>query len=337
MDSIDINDSIPMVQLKKYMLKYPSFFRWIDKAYNDPSAPWDKTFCYCPIGIAIGYLLDGDFPEYAPDYKVRAARADSGRIAVLSSWRKAKSIYRLDRDLAASLYDTSDKDIAITRDMIFLPEWCIYIDTDLFSDVKGFFVMIDDDDARKNKELYIIPVNNDGELATQLYLPLPREGEKRLLSEILKDEIEESYVIDYLKEHPSDTERYFQMASRAMKFIVNFILYLSAINSEVRPVRRRRSLPSGKIKDTARDVSVYSVGEKAGYRIRELRRYESEHTVSAGHHRPHAVHIRRAHWHTFLYGKGRKQRRVKWMPPMVIGANGEEIDIPTVTVLKKEQ
>ena len=48
------------------------------------------------------------------------------------------------------------------------------------------------------------------------------------------------------------------------------------------------------------------------------------------------MHIRRAHWHTYLFGKGKMQRRLQWQGPIIVKSNGEEIDVVTVTKVKKE-
>ena len=43
--------------------------------------------------------------------------------------------------------------------------------------------------------------------------------------------------------------------------------------------------------------------------------------VCAARQRPRA-HMRKAHWHTYWVGKGRKERRILWLPPVAVGMNG---------------
>jgi len=44
--------------------------------------------------------------------------------------------------------------------------------------------------------------------------------------------------------------------------------------------------------------------------------------------RPRA-HIRRAHWHTYLVGAGRSERRLKWLPPIPVNVDDPE-SLPAV-------
>jgi hypothetical protein len=46
------------------------------------------------------------------------------------------------------------------------------------------------------------------------------------------------------------------------------------------------------------------------------------------------MHIRRAHWHTFLYGEKKSKRRLKWLPPIIVNDTGK--DFITVTNVKKK-
>lgn len=59
--------------------------------------------------------------------------------------------------------------------------------------------------------------------------------------------------------------------------------------------------------------------------------------TSGGHHSSPVMHVRRAHYHTFLCGKGRKWKRLKWLPPVIVNRNQEPVDIVTITKVKKEQ
>lgn len=333
MQVVEIKNMVPMSTLLHYLSKYPKFFKTIDKIYHRKDTEWDKARCYCPVGLALAYVIDdNDIDDSEITSRMDLARLAS-RLAVLSSWRQTKSIYYLDDDLAKEFMETAEKDISIPANLLTIPEWCIYIKVNIFKDCQGFFVMLDDDKVRGNLELYIVPVDYSGNLATQLYLPLPRNGEKKL-SEIMKEEIKEAEQIEEIP-YKDEMGNYFRMSRRSIKFVINFLLYISSVNSEIRVFHRKRKLPVGKIGDTSRDVAIYHVGEETGYRIRKLKEYTYEVNESqGGHHKSPAIHIRRAHWHTFLYGEKKKKRKVKWLPPIIVGANGEEIKVPTITEVK---
>lgn len=334
MPKIDIKNSAPMKALATAKVKYPDFFKAADRIYKDPDAKWDKTICYCPIGLGVTYavdLADLDSPSLAERGEISRTGAT---LAVLASWRKAKSIYTLDEDLEAELFKTSSKDMTVAPGMLTIPEWCIYVETKLLQGCSGLFIMFDHDIQRGRKELYIAAVTEDGKFLTSFYLILPERPQK--LTEILKGEeaVVRAKDVSKTPELAPYVSGYFKASRQAIRFTINLLLYLSAVNAEVKQVNKLSFRRQGRIKDTPREVAVYSVGEATGYRIRRINRYVREHgTPQGGHHRSPVMHVRRAHWHTFAYGPGKSLRRVKWLPPIIVNGDGEEMDIATITEL----
>ncbi len=337
MARIDIKNSAPMRALAAAKVKYPDFFKSSDRIYKDPDAKWDKSICYCPMGLGVTYAVDlADLSS--PTLAERGEISRTGAtLAVLASWRKAKSIYTLDEDLAAELFKTSLKDITVAPGMLTIPEWCIYVKTKLLQGCAGLFIMFDHDIQRGHKELYISAVTEEGTFQTSFYLILPDKPQK--LTEILKGEEADFRAKDISNapELAPYVSNYFKVSRHAVRFTINLLLYLSAINTEVRQVNKLSFRRQGRIKDTPREVAVYSVGEQTGYRIRKINRYVQEHgEPQGGHHRSPVMHVRRAHWHTFAYGPSKSLRRVKWLPPIIVNGDGEEMDIPTITELSEK-
>lgn len=338
MPKIDIKASAPMKALAAAKVKYAEFFRAADRIYKDPDAKWDKSICYCPIGLGVTYAVDlADLD--APSLSERGEISRTGAtLAVLASWRKAKSIYTLDEDLEAELFKTSAKDMTVAPGMLTLPEWCIYVETRLLQGCSGLFIMFDHDIQRGRKELYIAPLTPEGKVLTSFYLILPESPQR--LTEILKGEEADFRAKDISNapELAPYVSNYFKVSRHAVRFTINLLLYLSAINTEVRQVNKLSFRRQGRLKDTPREVAVYSVGEQTGYRIRKINRYVQEHgEPQGGHHRSPVMHVRRAHWHTFAYGPSKSLRRVKWLPPTIVNGDGEEMDIPTITELSDKQ
>lgn len=58
MGKIDIKTSAPMRALAPAKTKYPDFFKAVDRIYKDPDAKWDKSICYCPVGLGVTYAVD---------------------------------------------------------------------------------------------------------------------------------------------------------------------------------------------------------------------------------------------------------------------------------------
>lgn len=338
MARIDIKNSAPMRALAAAKVKYPDFFKAADRIYKDPDAKWDKSICYCPIGLGVTYAVDlADLSS--PTLAERGEISRTGAtLAVLASWRKAKSIYTLDEDLAAELFKTSLKDMTVAPGMLTIPEWCIYVKTKLLQGCAGLFIMFDHDIMKSHKELYISAVTEEGTFLTSFYLILPDRPQK--LTEILKGEeaVVRAKDVSKTPELAPYVSSYFKASRQAIRFTINLLLYLSAVNAEVKQVNKLSFPRQGRVKDTPREVAVYSVGEATGYRIRRINRYVREHGEPlGGHHRSPVMHVRRAHWHTFAYGPSKSLRRVKWLPPIIVNGDGEEMDIPTITELSDKQ
>lgn len=335
MEKIDIKTSAPMRALAPAKTKYPDFFKAVDRIYKDPDAKWDKSICYCPVGLGVTYAVDLaglDSPTLAERGEIIRTGAT---LAILASWRKAKSIYVLDKDLEEELFKTSSKDMTVAPGMLTIPEWCIYVETSLLQGCSGLFIMFDHD-IQRGRRLYIAAVTEDGKFMTSFYLILPDKPQK--LTEILKGEEAVVRAKDVSKnpELAPYVSSYFKASRQAIRFTINLLLYLSAVNAEVKQVNKLSFRRQGRIKDTPREVAVYSVGEQTGYRIRKINWYMQEHgEPQGGHHRSPVMHVRRAHWHTFAYGPGKSLRRVKWLPPIIVNGNGEEMQIPTITAVKK--
>lgn len=337
MSKIDIKNSAPMRALAVAKVKYPDFFKAADRIYKDPDAKWDKSICYCPVGLGVTYAVDlADLDSLTLAERGEISRTGA-TLAVLASWRKAKSIYTLDEDLEAELFKTSAKDMTVAPGMLTIPEWCIYVKTKLLQGCAGLFIMFDHDIQRGHKELYISAVTEEGTFLTSFYLILPDKPQK--LTEILKGEEAVVRAKDVSKTHELApyVSSYFKASRQAIRFTINLLLYLSAVNAEVKQVNKLSFPRQGRIKDTPREVAVYSVGEATGYRIRRINRYVREHGEPlGGHHRSPVMHVRRAHWHTFAYGPGKSLRRVKWLPPIIVNGDGEKMDIPTITELSEK-
>lgn len=112
-------------------------------------------------------------------------------------------------------------------------------------------------------------------------------------------------------------------------------MYLSAVNADIKHEKRHFFRRSRKIKDIPREVELLNVGETVGVKIRELRKSVQYESAPRGeYHKAPSMHIRRAHWHTFLYGEKKSKRRLKWLPPIIVNDSGK--DFITVTNVKKK-
>jgi hypothetical protein len=118
--------------------------------------------------------------------------------------------------------------------------------------------------------------------------------------------------------------------------LLSLLLYLCADDAEIGDGRRRPANPEPKRTRRhgwrlfpADGPRTWDVGVRLGAALRRgYQRAETEEREEAasGRARPRP-HIRRAHWHTFLAGEGRTERRLKWLPPIPV--NVEDVgDLP---------
>lgn len=113
------------------------------------------------------------------------------------------------------------------------------------------------------------------------------------------------------------------------------LMYLCAQNAELTPLpaagRLAAKRAGGGKQGAVKPPSVVTVGYRIGAALRAHRRKVEEGASTPGTGRKMPPHMRRAHLHTFLYGKGKTERYVKWLPPR--GVNMDLDDGKTVTVV----
>lgn len=217
--------------------------------------------------------------------------------------------------------------------------------------IDGFFVYYDDDLNEETgvhtKELRFTPLSKNGDPLPTLYL-CQNNSEEICIKDSINAIFNETNNVDvprYLQSmgmnpvFPADkNHQTLEKLSELAAQMISFVLYLSAVNADMKrdptaPFKRTKH-----IQDIAREVEHIHVGDEVAVRIRTMTPYRSERTDAeplGGHHRSPITHVRRAHWHTFRVGEGRKKTQIKWLAPMVVNAEGEQTDIVTVQKVEK--
>lgn len=95
-----------------------------------------------------------------------------------------------------------------------------------------------------------------------------------------------------------------------------------------------------KIKNKFSEVRMWDVGVQYGKAIRVAKREYKKHierendSVESKDRKPVRPHIRRAHWHKYHVGEGRKQTKTLWLAPVYVCGSGKEIPV-TIREVKK--
>lgn len=329
---IDVKSLPPMKLLKRLNHDYPEVWEMAERVFNNDEFKdvWDHELTYLPIDAGIEISLGlGVHKNHTQKIK------DGNMISCMAGWRRTKMIYNFDKTLSEELFLQAKDTIDVSLDMLRLPAYSIYLRPNVESDYDGVFAFIDR--YKEEARLMFLPIDRKGNPIAPAYLILSPDGTETIEDSInkqkeifdSKDVRKSEFLIGMTEEEiKRNRESYFSIMKEYISRWVNLILYLSAVNSEIKPDKKHFFRRSRKIKDIPREVELLNVGETIGVKIRTLRARYEQSDPQGGHHRPPVMHVRRAHWHTFLYGKKRKQKRLKWLPPIVV--NGDTVDIVTI-------
>jgi hypothetical protein len=119
------------------------------------------------------------------------------------------------------------------------------------------------------------------------------------------------------------------MVRRALSALV----YVCATNADIerQPAQIARQATKRRTDGgTVKPPKVMTVGYRVGAALRAWRARPATGYPGAPTGRTVRPHVRKAHFHTFRFGKGRTRRRVKWLPPIPINLGDADADTTTV-------
>jgi hypothetical protein len=323
--------------------RYPDAWRLYEEArvwrLENTSKPRWPDYVFAPMGVA-RLAVDRSPPE-EPTERVY----DANRLAALAAWRTTQGIYRFDPDLSAALLTTAPHGDIPCEVLRRLPEWCVYVEAPELANesepMHGFFAFLTTDHEGHNEELRLVFDLLDGRLR-----PIPlslsygsvEQAVNEMLDQVYRDyEAERPGIPNWTHSTPGYLEEQRKSLSALLPKLLSLLLYLCADEPEIGDgsIRPANPLPS-KTRKGPRffppdKAMVWDVGVRMGAVLRhgaELRSAGDADEQGAGGASPRA-HIRRAHWHTYLVGSGRAERQLRWIPPVLVGADGA-VDLPAV-------
>lgn len=233
-------------------------------------------------------------------------------------WYKYKVCYQIDPSFYEALEDSEDTVIEKQAfDKLPFPTFAItladdfrmwLVDINILNDgLNIFYVDITDVAGMRFK----YNLNN-------LYIPY---GES--LHKTIDKRLEEE------DHNPYYTEKFREVFRKDFKFIINFSMYLSASNAVIKPLRvPKKDRPVSKNGDKL-NIKKWEVG----YRIVKSPYPITEDNIEPGdgiveRHNSPRPHLRRAHYHHYWIGPGRKTLDLKWIEPVWVNGNEDDM-IPT--------
>lgn len=298
------------------------------KATGDFSWP---NWCYIPV--AASYAIVSEIAEQQGISMTQAA-SDVGNLAAMLAWRPTKGIYRFDPALLESLWNvTLDREIPV--DVLFnLPEWCCYIDLDGFGpaeemELHGFFVYLESD-------------ANTGEREIRLSFARPGESGPGIMT--MPFHLDTGGTIGAMLQGTIDFARIQAPESKQLQDATvkqaeavelysryfSLVLYLCSAERDIIQTSKPRKINKNPKKRKRQLPIEYRVGSAIGGSIRRARGSQG---IGTGEGTKKAPHIRKAHYHTYWTGKGRKKPIVKLIPPVPVNI-GDEPVVPIVRRVK---
>ena len=330
---------------------YPHAWKIVDqlRAERGKTLPLWPDWCFLPVN-----------GTYAPVFReidnlmLYELAVHMGVLGALAAWRVTQGIYRFDSELYEAVAVT-ELDRAVPSEALYrLPEWCVYIETpglvwELACEprpIYGVWAHLDwkeREPEQPRDELHLVfdMARSPAEVFDSAYGCLPIV--LTLGKGTLMDALDRSVAINKeaaRKEHgitlPDWTGNRHTLA-KILQVVVSLLLYLCSEEPEIGDGNARPGNPSPKRTKAGWRLfppdrpTTWDVGVRLGAALRRahLRVQAGDTSAELTSRSSPRAHIRRAHWHTFLAGAGRSERRLKWLPP--IGVNIEDLSgLPSV-------
>jgi hypothetical protein len=273
----------------------------------------------------------------------------------LATWRLGKGVYRFDDDLREALLETPVSGPIPTEVLKRLPEWCVYVETPGYRceglDVHGFFACIT---RFRGEDVLHLSMDMTDPETSRVIAMIPIGLSHATIEDALMDNAKRSVILTggmvrhgvpmsdrsakAIADIGSDPEKLRESVERVVADIgplLSLALYLCAEDRELDPVpppppKESRTKRGGRF-FAARVPRLVGVGLRLGARLRDARERPGggDRESVTGTVLPH---LRRAHWHTYLYGprSGERERRLRWLHPTLVNERARSDDAPAV-------
>jgi hypothetical protein len=318
---------------------YPTLWRRIDEYRHAHSGAW-PGHVFLPMrgaaAILMG-LLSEETRCMQPDQvsalmrklTQEGLRADTVTIALLSAWRPAQLICRYDEALYDALIRTPVTGDIPADVLQRLPAWSVYLDTPGIGSVPAydgsgptevFGALVTSSVSFNGKPSLIVMLNAHGATDT-VEVELGGTIEESLAKAVYVRMDEDRHVAQLAKETSAEVTGKSQCLSR----VLSLLLYLCVDEPDVDDAGRQYTLgryPAAKHTKKGWRIfppdkpTVVQVGAATGARLRAAHALRPTSGAKAS---PRS-HIRQAHWHTYLVGPGRAERKLRWLHPMLVNA-----------------
>lgn len=279
---------------------------------------WKRLPDLFKAGVPATSELLALLPEQARDTEL------GKRLLTVGVWRLSRVVYRIDETTLDALWnETAPPHELPTSQLRYLPSHVVYLPLPGREDAQGhevygaFFTRLDTGTTR---EALLIGVHTDDGRVMHTRIPIADKVDVRAALE------------EQAQQHAPDVDVVLsdRWGQDLLLNLLNAALYLCAVNadSHVQPRLAARDKKSGlPVANTTVEVGV-----RMGAALRAARRSDATEGTSGSGGRGAAMppHVRRAHFHTYLYGPldGERERRLKWLPPIPVNLEfGDDLPV----------
>lgn len=315
---------------KRLLLSYPDLDSLTERMLGAKNEMGWPDWCYLPMGASYAIVTQGAEVGIAQRLMAASGIGDLEALSAVIPWRLHKVIFRFDPEFADEItrQDTVPGDIPAAL-LQHMPYPCVYIqDPPGVDQCEGVFVFLEWDhrypDAMELRMHYLF----SDQRIVQLFYQFT-DDQETLAARFAanNEETFRKFAKDLPLQDEKELARWRQCVENMPRHL-SMLVYLCSDEpdfSRTADVPRRRG--RGAVK-TAGYPDRVEVGSYIGGVIRMGRKAaegpEADEIGPSGSGSPKRPHMRRAHWHLYWSGEGRKVPRVKWISPVFIHGEGRE-------------
>lgn len=318
--------------------RYPDAWAMADefRAERDGLPAW-PDWCYLPMA---GWYAIVSSAKRLPMLAALPDVADVARLAALGAWRMTRGIYRFDPALYAAVVETPLEGDLPSQVLERLPEWCVYIETPELTwsgqPLPGVWAHLEHDANTGQRELRLMTDSELGLWPIVIHLgdwPL-NEAIERAVEQAARQAVQHQLTRELARLKDADPAAQLRPV---LQPVLSLLLYLCTESADFtrrgQPDRPANPLP----KKTKRGWKLFQaggpvewdVGVRIGAALRAAYQQEQRGESGAPSGRQVRPHVRRAHWHTIVSGKRKRedgseipaserQRALRWLPPIPV-------------------
>lgn len=318
----------PTDRLVEIARRYPGAWAEVDRLRDlrGQGLPLWPGHCYLPIAGGVAIASEG------VDARVPLVAQDAAALVGLAAWRVTQGVYRFDAELLDALWRTPVRGDLPVELLHRLPEWCVYVETagrsaEGLGALAGAWAWIEWDPNDGREELRLLLDPEDG--GPLLPVPIHLHG-GGLEQSLWAATAEATRQARFLGAEVGDAlVGAARELAQAVEPLVALVLYLCSEAPDVsgawppaRPEPKRTK--RGARIFPAQAPRVWPVGERIGAALRQAREAAPE--GQGGTHASPRPHVRAAHWHTYWTGPRRTTPVLRWIAPILVGADAPGAD-----------